>query len=125
MIIATVTGNVGKDAETRDVNTKNGSKTIVKFSVASNDGKGDDKQTTWVGVTLWRSPGIAPYLKKGTKVICVGPLKTEVGKDGKTYVVMDADHVDFGGGKGGQASNDSAPDPFGASGGGSGDDLPF
>ena len=132
MIIATITGNVGQDAETKDVNTKNGSKTVVKFSVASNEGKGDDKVTTWIGVNLWRSPGIAPYLTKGSKVTVVGKLTTSIGKDGKTYLNMDADHVDLGSsGKDGEkrgGSHDSPP-PGGGYGGEQSqrdtDDIPF
>ena len=48
MIILTITGRVGRDAEIKDVNGKQ----VISFSVASNQGK--DKPPIWYKCDYWR-----------------------------------------------------------------------
>lgn len=92
MINATVIGNIGRDAETRAV----GSDTVCSFSVASSDGFGDKKTTTWVRCSLWGKRGdkLAPMLAKGTRVAVCGTL-SEREHDGKKYLECRVNDVEF------------------------------
>jgi len=96
MIIATVTGNVGKTAEVRQV----GSSSVCNFTVASNKTVKGEKRTTWVQCALWGSRGekLAPHITKGKSVAVGGELSTRE-HDGKTYVEMDVAAFDFTGSK--------------------------
>jgi len=91
MQIATIVGNIGKDAVVR--NTQQGDK-LASFSVAVSTGFGDRKATTWWDVTMWGQRGekLAPYLTKGSKVTCVGEISQRE-HEGKTYLQLRADHV--------------------------------
>ncbi len=70
MIKLQVIGNLGKDAEVRNVNGQN----VINFSVAHTfKSKDGNESTTWVEVVLWReNTAIAQYLTKGTKVFVEG-----------------------------------------------------
>jgi single-strand DNA-binding protein len=77
MIIATVTGNLGRDPEMRD--TKTGKK-MATFSVASTTKRdGRDPETTWVEMVCFDdiAGGVAGNLRKGMKVIAKGQLAQE------------------------------------------------
>lgn len=77
MITSTVTGNVGRDPETR--NTKSG-KPMVSFSVASTVRKeGREPETTWVDVLCFDelALGVVSQLHKGAKVVVTGQLALE------------------------------------------------
>jgi single-strand DNA-binding protein len=67
---STLVGHVGQDPEIRKVQTPKGEVTVANFSIAINSGAGDDRQTQWVRVELWRNyaDAVAPYVKKGMKV---------------------------------------------------------
>jgi single-strand DNA-binding protein len=67
---STLVGNVGQDAEIRQVTTPKGDVCVANFSIAINSGSGDDRQTQWVRVELWRNyaEAVAPLVKKGMKV---------------------------------------------------------
>ncbi len=110
MIIATVTGRLGKDAET----VKAGSSDLTKFSIASdqNNGKGKDKTTNWIDSDIFGSRGVAlaPYLKKGQVVTAFGELKSRVHND-KTYWTLKVDHIELQGKSGGGGSGGSASKP--------------
>lgn len=83
MIFATVIGNLGRDAEIKDVTGG----AVVKFNVASSaKSKGQDV-TTWVGCSYFgkRATSVAPYLLKGKQVAVSGQLTTRL-HEGKTYV---------------------------------------
>lgn len=69
-ISATFVGNVGQDAELRKVETPKGEVSVADFNIAINSGSGDDRQTQWVRVELWRNYAdtVAPFVKKGMKV---------------------------------------------------------
>jgi single-strand DNA-binding protein len=75
MISATVTGNLGQDAELR-FNQGSGD-AVLSFSVASNEktSKGE-KTTTWVRCNIWgkRAEALAQYLRKGAYVVAVGTM---------------------------------------------------
>jgi single-stranded DNA-binding protein len=73
MISLELTGNLGRDCETKAIE---GGKTMIRFSVAASYGK--DK-TIWVGVSLFKDAGkdgIAHHLKKGTRVFLRGVPST-------------------------------------------------
>lgn len=74
MIIATVTGRVGKDAETREHEGRK----FVAFNIASNENtKNGEKKTTWVRVVSAQT-ALAEFLKKGKLVSVTGRLSFSV-----------------------------------------------
>lgn len=91
MIIVTVAGNTGKDAEHK---TTQGGTELCRFSLAGTVGYGDNKQTIWFDVTKWGkgADGLARILLKGTKVTVSGEL-SEREHEGKRYLQIRADHV--------------------------------
>lgn len=106
MLMATVAGNLGRDAESREVNGK----TVVNFSVAASGRKRDDPPT-WVRCAIWgqRGEALRQYLTKGTRVVCVGGLRVST-YDGKAQVDMDvADVTLMGGGE--RREDDRRDDP--------------
>lgn len=77
MITSTVTGNVGREPETR--NTKTG-KAMCSFSVASTMRKdGREPETTWVDVLCFDelALGVVEQLHKGAKVVVTGQMALE------------------------------------------------
>jgi single-strand DNA-binding protein len=77
VITSTVTGNVGRDPETR--NTKSG-KPMVSFSVASTTRKeGREPETTWIDVLCFDelALGVCEQLHKGAKVVVTGQMALE------------------------------------------------
>ena len=73
MNVFTCTARLGADAEQRF--TASG-ESVVSFNGAVDSGFGDKKVTTWIKFILWgkRGASVAPFLKKGGKVICTGEL---------------------------------------------------
>ncbi len=129
MINATVTGRIGKDAETRAA----GKDTVTSFSVASDVRNGKEKSTIWCDASIWgkRGEALAQYLKKGTPVTVIGEL-TQNEHNGKTYLKVRVDHIELQGKGGGESSSGGgssrrAPDPApdDNSGGGGDDEIPF
>lgn len=120
MIVATVTGRLGKDAEIRS--TQGGS--VLKFSIASGKKSRDGETTTWVECSLWgkRGEALVPYLTKGTAVACVGELSMR-DHNGKTYIDLKVSELDFMGGKssGGTQHREERHAPSDAS----DNDIPF
>lgn len=92
MISATVTGNIGKDAETRAA----GQNTVTSFTVASNRKVKGEDTTTWIRMSVWdkRGESLRQYLVKGVKVCAVGELSTRE-YEGKTYLEMRVSELDF------------------------------
>jgi single-strand DNA-binding protein len=108
MIIVTVAGNTGKDAEHK---TTQGGTELCRFSLAGTVGYGDNKQTLWFDVTKWGkgADGLARILLKGTKVTVSGEL-SEREHEGKRYLQIRADHVALQGERSaGQSGQRSAP----------------
>lgn len=74
MIKLQIIGNLGRDADKRDVNGK----AVINFTVAHTekwkDAQGNQQdRTTWVDCSYWtEKTGIIPYLTKGTTVYVEG-----------------------------------------------------
>ena len=102
-----ITGNLGKDAETRQA----GGSTVCGFSVAVKSGFGDKAQTIWVSCSMWgkQAEGALPgYLKKGQQVAVTGELSTR-DYDGKTYLELRVNSIDLVGSKGDNAPHVTPP----------------
>lgn len=126
MILVTVTGNVTKDAESKNV----GSEGVTKFGLASNAKVKGEKITTFLDCDIWgkRGAALAQYIKKGQPVTVVGELTTRE-YNGKTYLGVRVDHIELqgkgSGGSSGGRSNSSHEEPPDNGGSGGDDDLPF
>lgn len=107
MKVIAIAGTCGKDAETRT--TQKGDD-VCSFSVAVNDGWGENKSTMWFDVTRWgkNAAGLSKILTKGTKVAVSGELTTRE-HNGKTYLQIRADSVTPQGGKQGGDGSRGAP----------------
>jgi single-strand DNA-binding protein len=101
----TVAGGITRDAVTRT--TPQGDK-VTGFSVAVDDGFGQNKKTLYFDCSLWGARGekLAPYLTKGSKVAVSGDLSTRE-HEGKTYLTVRAAEVTL---LGGGERRDDAPD---------------
>ena len=121
----TIFGNVGKQPEPRT--TQSGQK-VCGFSIAVNDGFGDNKRTLWFDCSCWgkRGEAIANNVNKGDKLCVTGDLSTRE-YEGKTYLTVNVNDFSFAGGNsdnrgGGQSSgNNGYQEPAG----GIDDDIPF
>lgn len=91
-----IAGRIGKDATLR--RTQSGDP-VLGFSVAVDDGYGQNKRTLWFDVSLWgkRGEALEQYLTKGTAVAVSGDLSTRE-HDGKTYLTVRASEVTMQGG---------------------------
>ena len=76
----TVVGTLGRDAEL--AYTPQGSANL-KFSMASDKGKGDEKRTRWFNVTVWgkQAEALQQYLTKGKIVAVSGDFDVREYKD--------------------------------------------
>lgn len=95
MIISTVTGNIGKDAVLRNA----GDQKVCSFSVASTDKVKGEDVTHWLDCSIFgrRGESLQPHLTKGKRVTVVGKLSTRI-HEGKTYLQVNVNELDFGGG---------------------------
>lgn len=85
MNVITITGNLGKNAETKY--TASG-KPITEFSIASTSGYGDNQKTTWLTCKCFgeRFEKIAQYLTKGSKTGVTGTFTMDEWEyEGKQY----------------------------------------
>lgn len=75
-----VTGRIGSDAETK---TLQSGKPVVSWSVADQQGYGENKHTIWIKCAMFgeRAAKVAPYLTKGTIVECSGTPTVEAWND--------------------------------------------
>lgn len=121
MLILTLAGNLGKDAEHKS--TQNGTE-LCSFSVGVSTGYGENKATTWVDVTKWGkgAEGLARILRKGSKVSVSGEMSTRE-HNGKTYIQCRADHVAIQGTPQGSDQRREPDGSQGHAGGFAGDDL--
>lgn len=126
MLIVTLSGNLGRDAEYKTTQSSE----LCSFNVAAEVGYGDNKQTYWVSVTKWGkgSEGLSRILRKGSKVTVSGELSTRE-HEGKTYLQCRADHVAIQGTpNGGQSSGQGGWGESGSSSNATDDldsDIPF
>ena len=90
-------GRVGKDAIVRY--TQSG-KAVAGWSLAVDDGWGQNKQTVWLDCSLWgdRAEKLAPFITKGAQIGVTGSIGTRE-HDGKTYVTLRVADVTLIGGK--------------------------
>jgi single-strand DNA-binding protein len=84
MLELTIIGNIGRDAEQKDINGR----PAITFSVAHSE-KGTDGQerTTWVSCIRNIKDGnnaLLPYLRKGTRVYVRGKVYTKIYNDTAT-----------------------------------------
>lgn len=92
----TIAGRLGKSAELR--RTRDGTP-VLGFSVAVDDGYGENKSTLWFDVSVWGKRGevLERYLTNGMAVAVSGDL-TRNDKDGKTYIGVRASEITMLGG---------------------------
>ena len=112
----TIIGNLGRDAEIREVGTNR----VISFSVAHSEKYRDRttnlpvERTTWVNCSYWRDPdkiGVAQYLKKGTQVYIEGTptVRTYTNNQGQPAASLECRVSELrllggGGGQGGGSS---------------------
>jgi single-strand DNA-binding protein len=111
-------GGLGRDPEIRS--TPSGKK-VASFSVAVDQGFGDNKRTEWVNVIAWEKLAelAEKYLKKGKQVALSGTLQTSSWEDKtsgqkkyKTEVVArDITFMDSGGSREGQPARQERATP--------------
>jgi len=89
----TAVGYLTKDCEV----VENEKSSFVKFSIAVDDGYGENKGTIFFGARYFRT-NISPYLLKGKLVAITGDLKKNE-YEGKTYLSINATEVKLLGGK--------------------------
>lgn len=99
MIAATVTGNVGRDAQVRDVDGTS----VMSFTIASRRYEKGQEQTDWVDVSFWgqRASKIAQYVTKGSRVAVRGTvwMREYTHNNERRYsLTMRADDVELLGG---------------------------
>jgi single-strand DNA-binding protein len=122
----TISGNIGKSAETR---TTQGGDKVTSWTVAVEDRSSKEKVTYWFDCNWWgkRGESVAQWLTKGSKVSVTGDLgKREY--EGKTYLVIRvADVTLMGGGQERTQERQDSGDSYGKSRDGGFDDseIPF
>lgn len=78
MLKTVVTGNLGRDAE---IKTTEDGRQYATFSLANTEKRNGQPVTTWFQCFIHREPlfnALAPYLKKGTKVLIEGRQYSEI-----------------------------------------------
>lgn len=103
----TIAGRITRDAVTRT--TQQGDK-VTGFSVAVDDGFGQNKRTLFFDCSLWgkRGESLSQYLTKGASVTVAGDLSTRE-HEGKTYLTIRVSEITLQGGKSGGGRSDDAP----------------
>lgn len=97
MNVFTFSGNIGRDAEVREV----GQGKVAGFSVAVKAGMGKNEQTVWVDCSIWgkrAEGGLPQYLTKGQQVVVSGELSTRE-HNGKTYLQCRVSELSLVGGR--------------------------
>lgn len=121
MITASVSGRITKDATIRQAGNSN----VCSFGVASNKKVKGQDVTTFVDVSIFgkRGESLCQYLTKGSFVVVYGELSTR-DHNGKTYVQLDAQGVEFGPKPGARSGSSERQEraPATATGGGYSDD---
>ena len=71
-----IIGRITKDAETRTVKVSGIDTLVTDFTVAANEGYGENQTTEYFRVTVWRERGakMAPGLKKGRIIAVKGSV---------------------------------------------------
>ena len=100
MFLATLIGNLGKDAE---IVTGSNNRELTKMALGVDQGK--NKGTVWVDVLMPHNPNLMPYLTKGTQILAAGRCDANVQR-GYLNVNVFADQVQLLGSK---AKDDAQP----------------
>lgn len=116
----TIAGRITRDATTR--NTQQGDK-VTGFSVAVDDGFGQNKRAVFFDCSLWgkRGDALSQHLTKGAQVTVSGDLSTRE-HEGKTYLTIRVADVALQGKPSGQGNRSGGYDDYDSrksSGGGS------
>lgn len=119
MLKIEVIGNIGNDAEVKNINGNE----CVAFNVASSEKRNGTEYTTWVSVLMNGNGGnLTQYLKKGAKVFVRGNLsvKQYQGNNGQWSVGINvsASEVQLCGLKNENTAPAGSNDPFGSQPGG-------
>ena len=96
----TIVGNLGGDPELTQGREEKGDG--VNFSVATNDGWGDNKKTNWHRVTIWGKKAgiIEKQFRKGDEIGIVGRVEYSESRDGDKYTNINANEFFFTKGSG-------------------------
>jgi single-strand DNA-binding protein len=96
MKVIVIAGRLGKPAEQR--RTQDGTP-VLSFTVAVDDGWGQNKRTLWFDCSLFgkRGESLGQHLGKGTSVAVSGELSTRE-YEGKTYLTVRVNDVTLQGG---------------------------
>ena len=107
MNVFTAIGRVGRDAQVRYTGA---GKAVAGWSLAVDDGWGENKKTVWLDCSLWgdRADKLAPHITKGAQLGVTGSIGTRE-HDGKTYVTLRVSDVTLLGGKGERDQQQSQP----------------
>lgn len=92
-----IIGNLGADPEVKT--SANGTK-YARLRVATTEGSGDRKLTSWHNVTVWQQTAefVEKYCKKGDRIAVTGKLHySEWDKDGQKHrdAVIDSREVEL------------------------------
>lgn len=92
----TLAGTVGKDAVLRRTQ---GGEPVLGFSLAVDDGYGENKSTMWFDVSVWgkRGEALQSYIKKGMRLTVVGEFGLRE-HEGKSYPMCRAVEIELQGG---------------------------
>ena len=124
MLTAEVIGNLGRNAQTKQISDRS----YVSFDVAHEQRNGENRETVWVSV-LWYGNGgnLLQHLRKGAKVFVRGRLVPGIytGRDGVARLSLSLHMCEFAKGEqqgqadqspilnsGQQSGNFSGGDPF-------------
>jgi len=84
-----ITGNLTADPRVNTISRNGENISVCNFTVAVNEGRGENQKTTYFNVAAWRglAEPCSKFLTKGRKVLVEGPVSLSVstGNDGKTY----------------------------------------
>ena len=92
----TLAGRTGKAGELR--RTQNGDP-VLSFSMAVDDGYGENKSTMWFDCTVWgkRATALEPHIGKGQQLTVIGDLGRRE-HEGKTYLTVRVSELALQGG---------------------------
>lgn len=129
-----LSGRTGKAGELRRTQ---GGDPVLGFSIAVDDGYGENRSTMWFDCSVWgkRAAALEPHIGKGTALTVIGDLGRRE-HEGKTYLTVNVRELTLQGGKDGDREQRPArqerQQSYGEQSGGSysrdlddTDDLPF
>ena len=93
MRIITITGRLTRDAQHKSTTQSE----FCAFSVAADDGFGDNKTTLFFDCTKWGrgAAKLTEFLQKGAAVTVTGSLGMKEADNGKTYLQIRVNDVDI------------------------------